>query len=93
MRSCEGEVDQGLLKQGMSLVSELREEEKNREQANPPEPNTRVYRQSDDFEIALIGWTAADDLSAALRRTHAMESDSLRIRALVQIAQSLISNY
>jgi hypothetical protein len=93
MRSCEGEVDPGLLKQGMSLVSELREEEKNREQANPPEPNTRIYRQSDDFEIALIGWTAADDLSAALRRAHAMESDSLRIRALVQIAQSLISNY
>jgi hypothetical protein len=93
VRSCEGEIDSGLLKQGMSLANELREEEKSKEQANPPGPNARVYRPSDDFEIALIGQTAVDDFSAALRSAHAMESDTLRIRALVQITQNLMSSY
>ncbi len=93
VRSCEGEVDPGLLKQGMSLVNDLRAEEENNAQTNPPGPNARIYRQSDDLEIALIGQTAVEDFSAALRYVRALENDGLKIRALVQITQTLMSNY
>lgn len=77
----------------MGLVNDLREEEETNEKANPSPPNARIYRPSDELEITLIAQTAVEDLTAALRSVHAMESDVLKIRALVQITQTLMSNY
>jgi hypothetical protein len=103
LRQCDGEVDPTLLKEGLILVGELREEENQKAQAvlaapgavppavnvNPP-PNPVVH-PSDDLEITLIAQTALDDFGSALRSAHSIKDEGVRIRALMQIVQSLIN--
>jgi hypothetical protein len=92
-RQVDGEADAGLLRQGLNLVSDLRDEEKKREAASGTAQGSPQYHPSDDLEIYLISQSASDDFNAAMRRARSMEDNSSRIRALVQIAQTLMSNY
>jgi hypothetical protein len=87
----DGAVDPGLLSEGFNLVADLREEEKQREQAGG-KAVSGARHPSDDLEIYLIGQTALRDYSAALKRVRSLEDDNLRVRALIQIVQSLTAN-
>ena len=90
LRQIEGEVDPTLLREGFILVTELREEEKNKEQAAAPTSSgAGGLHPSDDFELFLIAQNALDDFGAALSRVHAIEDEYVRIKALLQIAQAL----
>lgn len=103
LRECDGEVDPTLLKEGFILVGELREEENQKAQpvlaapgAVPPAVNVNpppgpVVHPSDDLEITLIAQTALDDFGSALHSAHSIEDEGVRIRALMQIVQVLIS--
>jgi hypothetical protein len=91
-RQVDGEVDPALIRQGFNFVSEMRDEETKREQVNRS-PNPAPIRPSDDLEVFLISQTALDDFKEALRRARALDEEKVRIRALVQIAQTLMSYY
>jgi hypothetical protein len=90
-RQLEGEVPSSLLKEGLILASEMSEEENNREQSAPP--GVKVSRPSDDLKIMLMAQGALEDFNAALRSARALGDDLLRIRALMQICQTLQNNY
>lgn len=92
LRLIDGEVDPTLFKEGYILVTEMREDERNR-QGQAPAPPAGAPFASDDLEIALIAQNALDDFSAAMRRAGALENETVRIRALLQIAQALTTNY
>lgn len=93
-RQIDGEVDPTLLREGFILVSEIREEEKNREQAAPtPPPGVASFHPSDDIEVFLLAQNALDDFGTALSRVHSIAEESVRIKALLQIAQLLSSFY
>jgi hypothetical protein len=106
LRQCDGEVDPALLKEGLILASQMREEEKQKEQAsavNPgmigsvlgstPRPGTNVIHPSDDLEIAMIAQSALDDFSSAIRSANSIGDEGVRIKALLQIIQTLMNNY
>jgi hypothetical protein len=94
MRQLDGEVDTALLREGFLLANEMQEEEKAKEQeGNRSSGTAGTLRPSDDFKIALIGLSALDDFAAALRYVRTLDGENLKIRALVQITQSLLSNY
>jgi hypothetical protein len=90
-RQLEGEVPSSLLKEGLILANEMSEEENNRGQSAPP--GVKVPRPSDDLKIMLTAQGSLEDFNAALRSARALGEDLLRIKALMQIAQTLLSNY
>ena len=92
-RQVDGEVDAGLIKQGFNLVSDMREEEKKRVQPQGGAQSPPPLLPSDDLEITLIAQTAVDDFRTALRRAHSLDGENVQMRALLQIAQSLMSYY
>jgi hypothetical protein len=106
LRQCDGEVDPTLLKEGFILASQLREEEKQREQGsalNPgmigsalgstPRSGAIVIHPSDDLEIAMIAQSALDDFSSAIRSANSIADEGVRIKALLQIIQTLMNSY
>ena len=90
-RQLEGEVPASLLKAGLALAGEMRDEEDNREQSAPP--GIKVPHPSDDLKIMLTAQSSLEDFNAALRSTRALGDDLLQIKALMQIAQLLVNNY
>jgi tetratricopeptide (TPR) repeat protein len=93
-RQIDGEVDPTLLREGFILATEMREEEKNREQsASPPPPGVTLFHPSDDIEVFLLAQNALDDFGTALSRVHSIAEESVRIKALLQIAQTMSSYY
>jgi len=106
LRQCDGEVDPSLLREGFILASQMREEEKQKEQAsavNPgmigsvlgstPRPGTNVIHPSDDLEIAMIAQSALDDFSSAIRSANSIGDEGVRIKALLLIIQTLMNYY
>jgi hypothetical protein len=93
MRQVDGEVDPGLIRQGFTLVSDMKEEEKKRVLPQGGTLLSLPIHPSDDLEIMLIAQMAMDDFTSAIQRARSMDADSARIRALLQIAQSLMSYY
>ncbi len=90
-RQIEGEVDPTLLKAGLILVNEMQEEEKSRGQDSAERPG--VIHPSDDLHVVLIVQSALDDFNAGMRSARALPEETLRIRALTQIVQSLLARY
>jgi hypothetical protein len=94
-RQIDGEVDPTLLREGFNLVTEMRDEEKQRAPAadRVVTPGAAVVHPSDDFEFFLIAQNALDDFGSAIRRAHSIEVEGLRMKALLQIAQVFTANY
>jgi hypothetical protein len=89
-RNIDGAVDSSLWSEGLNLVADLREEEKQQEQANEM-PASGALQPSDNLEIYLIGQIALNDYSTAMQRVRSLRDDNLRIRALTSIVQYLTS--
>jgi len=106
LRQCDGEVDPSLLREGFILASQMREEEKQKEQASTvnsgmitpvsgpgPVPGAKAMHPSDDLEIAMIAQSALDDFNSAIRSANSIADEGVRIKALLQIIQTLMNYY
>ncbi len=90
-RQVEGEVDDGLLKDGFLLADQLREEQL--EQSEAPD-KMNLMRQhgrtsADQLEAMLVAELSKDDFESAIRYVRAMKNNSLKLMCLTQIAQVL----
>jgi hypothetical protein len=104
LRQCDGEVDPSLLREGFILASQMREEEKQKEQGSAlnsgmiasaagstPRSGANVIHPSDDLEIAMIAQSALDDFNSAIRSANSIGDEAVRIKALLQIIQTLMN--
>ena len=91
---CDGEVDAGLLQEGLVVVQQLRDEQNN---APAPIPAARGPvnangRMADQLEMAIIAELALDNFDGAMKYLRLMPDD-LRLQALLRIVQTLIQPF
>ncbi len=94
-QNCDGEVDAGLLQQGLDLVQQLRAEETGTGQTNPAFRNAapgRMGGAADQLEMTIVAQLALENFDGALRYVGLMP-DELKVQALLRIVQSLVQNY
>ena len=93
-RMCEGEVSSDLVQMGLSLVQQLREEEKNVASALPPGVTSRPsgLSSADRLEASLMAELALDNFEGTMRSVRSMP-DEQRLFTLVQIVQTLSQSY
>ncbi len=94
-QNCDGEVDAGLLQQGLVLVQQLRNEETGNAQANPASGSAvpgRMAGMGDQLEMAIVAELALENFDGALRYVRLMP-DELKVPALLRIVQSLVQSY
>ncbi|HEY2932131.1 MAG TPA: hypothetical protein VGK99_10325 [Acidobacteriota bacterium] len=92
---CEGEIDNGLLQEAWTILSQLRKAE-----AEPPAriPETgqataeRLRQAADQFEITAVVYRSAADFSGALQHVNTIPDAVRRFRALIRLAEVLSSN-
>jgi hypothetical protein len=58
-----------------------------------PRSGAIVIHPSDDLEIAMIAQSALDDFSSAIRSANSIADEGVRIKALLQIIQTLMNSY
>jgi hypothetical protein len=91
---CDGEVDAGLLQEGLNLVQQLRDEQNS---AAAPMPTARGPvsgrgTMADQLEMAFVAELALDNFDGALKYLRLMPDD-LKLQALLQIVQTLIQPF
>ncbi len=90
-RSCDGEVDVNLLRDGFILADQLRQDEKEK---NPLAASQRPGNSPADYlEQTLLGEVASDHFDAAMKYLHAMPDDEAKLAALQRIVESLRQYY
>ncbi len=87
-RSCEGEVDQALLRNGFIIADELRQDEEKR---NPDAAGRKRQfgSQADYLEAALVAEYARTNYDAAMRFVKSKPDDVAKMMTLMQIVQAL----
>jgi hypothetical protein len=90
-RQVEGEVDQGLLKDGFVLADQLREEmsEQGETQDGMNPVRQPVLTEADQLEASLISELSKDSFDSAINFVRSMKNDALKLTCLIQIAQAL----
>ncbi len=90
-RQLDGEVDQGLLRNGFVLADQLRQEQS--EKYDTPD-QTNPMRQpgsapADQLEAFLVAEVARDSFEDAINYARSMKNDAFKLMCLIQIAQAL----
>jgi hypothetical protein len=90
-RQVEGEVDQGLLKDGFILADQLREEATGKsESADEMSPIIQASQSTaDNLEASLVAEMSKDSFESAIDYVRAMKNDNLKLTSLLQMAQAL----
>jgi hypothetical protein len=86
-RRCDGEVDPELYKQGIALVTDIRDEEANQvKQGGRSSPS--ASSGADMLERTLISELAVDDFEAAVKYTKKIPEERLRLSVLLAIVEA-----
>lgn len=94
-QTCDGDVDAGLLQQGLALVQQLRAGVAGNAQPTVAARNimpTSMISTADQLEMAIVAELALQNFDGALRYVRLMP-DELKLHALLRIVQSLIQSY
>ncbi len=84
---CEGEADEGLLREGFLLADQLREEE--RQKASSGAPSGERSSLADRLESHLVVELAGDNFDSAMKFVRSMPDDNQKLTTLMGIARML----